>query len=489
MALTEPSGYVASITLPATSDGSSGSVTAAVTTTLPGGVVAPASVRRAPETIGAAVNPLLYVSVLSNAALTFNSTPAFSFVLPTGVAIPAGASAYIAFYDPTQSANGWLTVLGPATVTGRSVAFPATSDAVKIAAGTTYLFALVTTTQSVSLKPPGASTSFTVMPTTVPIAGLNTPVALLATEVVGTAAPVFPGPNVVFSPAACANSFNYNQVAATPPGNSTTLNVAQFQYLGTKNPATTPSAVPCALTLTDLTSKTSQTVTINALPFPLLLLSPTSVTMTGLGANLAQTVLAYNSDRSTSVLTNFAVGPSPAACTAGGPNFVAVPTSAPSTLPSPAPSGAAWFSVFQVNQISSPSCTLSVTSNQGSIVALTIVPASPPILTMNPSSVTLAGVGPGYGVTVTASESNGSAPNLKIGSSPWTVPTAAPSASPNPATACGAFSYSQTASTVTVFEVQPQIGTCALTVTDTYGNSAQVQVTLPSASNVSIGGQ
>ncbi len=148
ISLSHPSGYTATISLPSTSDGSTGSIAVSLSTSLPSSATSPASMKRTPLTIGATLTPLLYVTLASTATVTFGSTPSFSFKLPSGTTLAAGSSAFIAFYDPAQSATGWLTVLGPGAVSGQTITFPGTTGTLTMKAGTTYTFMLFATNQA-----------------------------------------------------------------------------------------------------------------------------------------------------------------------------------------------------------------------------------------------------------------------------------------------------------------------------------------------------
>lgn len=150
VSLSESSGYGANVGFPGTSDGSTGSIALNITKTLPSGVSTPASIKRKPKAIGATVTPLVYIVATASANLTFNSSPSFTFGLPAGTTLAAGSSAYVAFWDPSQSASGWVTLLGPVTVSGNTITFPAESGVLSLKAGTQYVFALFTTSQSVA---------------------------------------------------------------------------------------------------------------------------------------------------------------------------------------------------------------------------------------------------------------------------------------------------------------------------------------------------
>jgi len=239
--LTHPSGYALNVTLPATADGSSGNLAVSITTTPPQGVAAPASLQRDALAIGAALTPLLYVVVTPSATLTFGSLPAFSFTLPAGTAVASGSSAFVAFYDPAQSATGWLTVLGPGTVDNQVITFPATTGTVTLKAGTTYVFALFTTSQQIGI---GAAQGLSVTPSAVTLTGVgsNYAATLTVTE------PGPPGPQITgysFPPGICTSNFTYTNSAVNPATWSLTITVWQLlPYVGT-----------CKFGLYDLTSK------------------------------------------------------------------------------------------------------------------------------------------------------------------------------------------------------------------------------------------
>ena len=149
--LTDPSGYGVSLTLPSTSDGSNGTIAASITTTLPTGIAAPASIRRAgrrsARSIDATLTPLVYLVLTPGATVTFSSTPGFSFTLPSAIALAAGSSGWVAFYDPALSSTGWVTILGPGAVSGQKITFPATTGNLTLKGGTSYAFVLFTTGQ------------------------------------------------------------------------------------------------------------------------------------------------------------------------------------------------------------------------------------------------------------------------------------------------------------------------------------------------------
>jgi subtilisin family serine protease len=137
-------GYGGTVTLPGTS--SSGTAFLLLGTSNPNGVPAPTSNARLPKTIGGVLTTLAYISFTTNAPLTFSTWPALTFVLPSNLSLH-GSSLYLAFYNPVNSAAGWSTLAGPATVTGSQVAFASVPGPITLSAGPTYEFALVATGQ------------------------------------------------------------------------------------------------------------------------------------------------------------------------------------------------------------------------------------------------------------------------------------------------------------------------------------------------------
>jgi len=296
--LTDPTGYVANFALPATADGSSGTVAVSISTLLPAGVVAPSSTHRAPETIGATLTPLVYVTVRPSATVTFSSTPAFSFTLPRGTALITGSSAFVAFYDPAQSATGWVTILGPGSVSGQTISFPATTGTLKLAGGALYTFVLFTTSQALTSTAPGAP--LTVTPAAVAFGGLGSSFAktVALTESSGTAPPAIT--NYAFSPSTCPNtSFSYTP-SPGPGALTTTLTIFQTLMI------TTPT---CTLALTDQFNHVVNVTLTTATP-PTLAVTPAAVTLAGVGTSYAATVTATESNGS---LVNLqSIGYSPA---------------------------------------------------------------------------------------------------------------------------------------------------------------------------------
>jgi len=147
-------GYTLTFTVPAISGGTTATISAALTTMAPLGVPTPSSVsrgpasmKRTPSTVGVPLTNLVYLTVKSSATLTLGSVPSFTYTLPAGVTVPSGSSAYVLFYDPSQSATGWLPVLGPGTVNGQNVTFAGVSSTFTLTAGLQYVYALVLANQ------------------------------------------------------------------------------------------------------------------------------------------------------------------------------------------------------------------------------------------------------------------------------------------------------------------------------------------------------
>lgn len=247
VSVAHPSGYQATITLPATSDGSSGSVAVDITTTLPSGVASPASaMKRKPATIGATVNPLVYLVLTPSANVNFTSSPTFSFTLPGGTTLAAGSSAFVAFYDPAQSASGWVTVLGPGAVSGQTIAFPGAAGVFSLKAGTPYVFVLFTTAQTVTAALSGPLLVVDLTQTNLPA---GTPVYVYAVGAIKTK----PGVSYWLKP-----------LQATTSG----TNVNQPVVAATMNPGSQNPSGGCANNGDDTNYYSCNNNQLNALPSP-----------------------------------------------------------------------------------------------------------------------------------------------------------------------------------------------------------------------------
>ena len=94
--------------------------------------------------------------------------------------MPAGSSAYLIYYDPTNSV-GWVNLLDPSSVSGQTITFPGVATGVTFAANTSYVFALAISTQPIPTAAPKPTP--TAMPTPTPSASA----APTATPIVGVA--------------------------------------------------------------------------------------------------------------------------------------------------------------------------------------------------------------------------------------------------------------------------------------------------------------
>lgn len=143
------SGAAGSVTLPATSSGTS-SVTLVLQNAAPSGDPTPDARRRmrialrGPKNLGASVTPLAYVSFSLASAVTIGQSPSFTFTFPAGTLSGYG---YVALFDPANPSRGWTEVLGPVNASGTQISFSATaiSPAITLSAGVNYAFAIVET--------------------------------------------------------------------------------------------------------------------------------------------------------------------------------------------------------------------------------------------------------------------------------------------------------------------------------------------------------
>ena len=158
------SGASGTVTVPATASGS-GSTTFTVESSLPGGAPVPQSTNvRRPKSLGATVTPLLYAVVTPSSALTFGSTPAFTFTFPAGT---LQGDVYVAFFDPTNVAAGWNAVAGPIAASGNTISLPSQPIAppIVLAANVSYIFAIVENGTPLPTPTPSASPTPLVTPT------------------------------------------------------------------------------------------------------------------------------------------------------------------------------------------------------------------------------------------------------------------------------------------------------------------------------------
>lgn len=172
---------------------------------LPSGAVTPSSSSisaRSVQSIGGSDLTVLAAIALTVAApVTLQTTPAFSFTLSSA---PSGTP-YIALFDVNNASAGWNVLLGPGTVSGKTVAFAATQvvPPLSFVPGDVYVFALITSASnatSTSATYSGTkSTNFTYgfafgYPTPAP--GATQPPSTLSYTVsatVGTGSATYPG--------------------------------------------------------------------------------------------------------------------------------------------------------------------------------------------------------------------------------------------------------------------------------------------------------
>lgn len=151
-------GYTLTFTVPPVVSGSASTITAVLQTAPPNGVTVPQSQKtsqsRSTKSIDVSLTTLVYLSVLPSATVSFASIPSFMYTLPAGVTIASGSTAYVAFYDPAKSSTGWVPVLGPGVVSGQNVTFAPLVSGVTLQGGSTYVYALIVTTQPVPTASP-----------------------------------------------------------------------------------------------------------------------------------------------------------------------------------------------------------------------------------------------------------------------------------------------------------------------------------------------
>lgn len=168
------SGASGSVTIPAAASGN-GTATLTLSSTLPTAAPSPAAsiiqwkTVKKPSSLGAAVNPLVYISLSVSAPISFSSTPAFSFTFPAGT---LNGYAYVIEYD-SSSTSGWNAILGPIQVSGTTVTFPSLAippPPFALAANTTYYFAIVETGTPLPTPTPEPTATPTPTPTPTPTA-------------------------------------------------------------------------------------------------------------------------------------------------------------------------------------------------------------------------------------------------------------------------------------------------------------------------------
>jgi hypothetical protein len=135
-----------------------GSVTGTLSSSLPAGVTAPASVRR-PATLGVTNTPLAYISLTFAQNETLYNSPAVSV---TFASAPAAGSAYLVVYSSALP-NGWNIVSGPITISGTTLSFSSAllTPPISFTANTPYIFAIVSTAGVIPTSAPSLAYSYT----------------------------------------------------------------------------------------------------------------------------------------------------------------------------------------------------------------------------------------------------------------------------------------------------------------------------------------
>ena len=161
-------GFTAGVALPAAAN--SVGISASFSLNAPAGVAAIASSTRVRQSIGGTFSTAAYLTLTAASAVSFASTPGFTFTYPTGTAFNAGESLYIAFFDPAHAANGWTAFAGPGVISGQTVTFASANIPTSFAATASYQFALISTTQTLAVPTPAPTSAPTVTPTAAPTA-------------------------------------------------------------------------------------------------------------------------------------------------------------------------------------------------------------------------------------------------------------------------------------------------------------------------------
>lgn len=189
-------GTTGAITLPATTS-RTGSISGQLSATAPSGPPALSSADRLIEAIGTTqLTGLAYIRFTPTSSVTFASTPTFALTLGSGTTLAAGAKVYVALYDPTNASAGWNTYLGPATVTGQEVTFAPIARSVTFNAGVAYVFAVFTTSASVTVPTasPTSTPLVTPPPTATPVSGSTAAPSATPSPTPSATASATPGP-------------------------------------------------------------------------------------------------------------------------------------------------------------------------------------------------------------------------------------------------------------------------------------------------------
>jgi hypothetical protein len=183
----------------------------------PAGTPTIQDVRRRPANIGgASIAPFAFFSLTATAAVSFASPPAFTVQFPSAASVPPPALSFIAYFDPTQPANGWTTLEGPGQlVTSTTMTWTPPNVPFSLAAGQTYVFVAFSTASSLPTPTPVAT------PTATPTASPSPTATPSPTPT--PAPPGAPGPLALSTPS----------VSLTAAGATAQFSATESNYTGT----------------------------------------------------------------------------------------------------------------------------------------------------------------------------------------------------------------------------------------------------------------
>lgn len=162
-------GITGTIALPSVT-GTPAPISVTSSTTTPAGIVALQGHLRGPRSTSANT-PLLYVTLTPGSDLSLDGLPGFTLILSNP--LPANTPVYVAQLQGTQ----WVTVLGPVSVSGSSVAIPGTSQTLTLRANQPAYFAVyaggvvTAPAASISLSLDTSSGAFAGVPATFRLTG------------------------------------------------------------------------------------------------------------------------------------------------------------------------------------------------------------------------------------------------------------------------------------------------------------------------------
>ncbi len=98
--------------------------------------------------------PLLYFDFVAAKTVTFAGFPSITITIPSNI-VTTGEQFFIAFFDPTNPAAGWITNFrGPGTLNGQTLSFPGNSTPTTFKAGASYDYVLYAVQQGATPSPP-----------------------------------------------------------------------------------------------------------------------------------------------------------------------------------------------------------------------------------------------------------------------------------------------------------------------------------------------